>query len=113
MSLKAKLESVIYAAEEPVTMAQLVGLFTDDALEYKAEQETAARADAVDGSPDGADASGAPSDEIDYAALTDDPGATTLTSSPLSRRKQKRPAQPKPTRKPQQFLQKSKVPERM
>jgi segregation and condensation protein B len=77
MSLKAKLESVIYAAEEPVTMAQLVGLFADDALEYRAEQKAAAIADAVDGSPDGADASAAPSDEIDYAALTDDPGATT------------------------------------
>lgn len=77
MSLKAKLESVIYAAEEPVTMAQLVGLFADEALEYKAEQEDAAKADAVDGSPDDPDASGGSSDEIDYAALTDDPGATT------------------------------------
>ena len=77
MSLKAKLESVIYAAEEPVTMAQLVGLFADEALEYKAEQEAAAKADAVDESRDDADASAAPSDEIDYAALTDDPGATT------------------------------------
>ena len=48
MSLKAKLESVIYAAEEPVTMAQLVGLFADEALEYKAEQEAAAEAAAVD-----------------------------------------------------------------
>ena len=76
MSLKAKLESVIYAAEEPVTMAQLVGLFADEALEYKAEQEAAAEAAAVDESPDGADAA-TPSDEIDYAALTEDPGATT------------------------------------
>ena len=76
MSLKAKLESVIYAAEEPVTMAQLVGLFADEALEYKAEQEAAAEAAAVNESPDGADAA-TPSDEIDYAALTEDPGATT------------------------------------
>ena len=37
MSLKAKLEAVIYAAEEPVTLAQLTLLFTADALEYKAD----------------------------------------------------------------------------
>ncbi|HTB98366.1 MAG TPA: SMC-Scp complex subunit ScpB [Terracidiphilus sp.] len=42
MSLKAKLEAVIYAAEEPVTLTQLAVLFTADALEWKAEQETAA-----------------------------------------------------------------------
>jgi len=44
MSLKAKLEAVIYAAEEPVTLAQLAGLFADEALEWKAEQEAAAKA---------------------------------------------------------------------
>ena len=38
MSLKAKLEAVIYAAEEPVTLAQLAALFADEALAYKAEQ---------------------------------------------------------------------------
>jgi len=32
MSLKAKLEAVIYAAEEPVTLAQLSALFAADAL---------------------------------------------------------------------------------
>jgi segregation and condensation protein B len=42
MSLKAKLEAVIYAAEEPVTLAQLATLFTADALEWKAEQAAAA-----------------------------------------------------------------------
>ena len=41
MSLKAKLEAVIYAAEEPVTLAQLVALFAADALEWKAEHEAA------------------------------------------------------------------------
>jgi segregation and condensation protein B len=41
MSLKAKLEAVIYAAEEPVTLAQLAGLFTDEALEWKAEWDAA------------------------------------------------------------------------
>jgi segregation and condensation protein B len=41
MSLKAKLEAVIYASEEPVTLAQLAGLFADEALEWKAEQAAA------------------------------------------------------------------------
>jgi len=44
MSLKAKLEAVIYAAEEPVTLAQLAALFAEDALEWKAEQEAATAA---------------------------------------------------------------------
>jgi segregation and condensation protein B len=44
MSLKAKLEAVIYAAEEPVTLSQLSALFAAEAFEYKAEQEAAAAA---------------------------------------------------------------------
>jgi segregation and condensation protein B len=47
MSLKAKLEAVIYAAEEPVTLAQLAGLFADEALEWKAEREAAAAAESA------------------------------------------------------------------
>lgn len=43
MSLKAKLEAVIYAAEEPVTLGQLAALFADEALELKAEQDAAAQ----------------------------------------------------------------------
>ena len=42
MSLKAKLEAVIYAAEEPVTLAQLAALFAADALAWKSAQESAA-----------------------------------------------------------------------
>lgn len=42
MSLKSKLEAVIYASEEPVTLTQLAALFGGDALEWKAEQEAAA-----------------------------------------------------------------------
>ncbi len=45
MSLKAKLEAVIYAAEEPVTLAQLSALFAAEALEWKAEQAAAAAAE--------------------------------------------------------------------
>src|SRR5579863_9692162 len=43
MSLKAKLEAVIYAAEEPVTLGQLAVLFADEALALKAEQDSAAQ----------------------------------------------------------------------
>jgi segregation and condensation protein B len=46
MSLKAKLEAVIYAAEEPVTLAQLSALFAAEALEWKAEQAAARAAEA-------------------------------------------------------------------
>ena len=41
MSLKAKLEAVIYAAEEPVTLAQLAALFAEEALAWKAERAAA------------------------------------------------------------------------
>ena len=50
MSLKAKLEAVIYAAEEPVTLAQLASLFAADALEWKAQQEAASAEHAADAS---------------------------------------------------------------
>ena len=35
MSLKAKIEAVIYAAEEPITLAQLASIFADEALAAK------------------------------------------------------------------------------
>lgn len=54
MSLRAKLEAVIYAAEEPVTLAQLALLFTADALEWKAEQDAAVAAQAEAAAPGGA-----------------------------------------------------------
>ena len=47
MSLKAKLEAVIYAAEEPVTLAQLSGLFADEALEWKAARGAEGAAESV------------------------------------------------------------------
>jgi segregation and condensation protein B len=39
MSLKAKLEAVIYAAEEPVTLAQFAMLFAHEAFAWKADRE--------------------------------------------------------------------------
>lgn len=41
MSLKARIEAVIYAAEEPVTLAQLAALFGPEALEQKQAREAA------------------------------------------------------------------------
>ncbi|HEY1903262.1 MAG TPA: SMC-Scp complex subunit ScpB [Terracidiphilus sp.] len=53
MSLKAKLEAVIYAAEEPVTLAQFAALFAADALEWRAAHETASAAAAEETAPGG------------------------------------------------------------
>jgi segregation and condensation protein B len=49
MSLKAKIEAVIYAAEEPVTLAQLAALFQSEALETREARLAAAAAS--DGEP--------------------------------------------------------------
>ena len=38
MSLKAKLEAVVYAAEEPVTLAQLAAIFSEEVLQGLAEE---------------------------------------------------------------------------
>jgi segregation and condensation protein B len=46
MSLKAKLEAVVYAAEEPVTLAQLATIFAEEVLQGLAE-ETPAEADSA------------------------------------------------------------------
>jgi segregation and condensation protein B len=48
MSLKAKLEAVIYAAEEPVTLAQFASLFSEEALAWKAEREAEAAQDSAE-----------------------------------------------------------------
>ncbi|HVJ09599.1 MAG TPA: SMC-Scp complex subunit ScpB [Acidisarcina sp.] len=42
MSLKAKIEAVVYAAEEPVTLAQLAALFAEEALEWNREHQAPA-----------------------------------------------------------------------
>jgi segregation and condensation protein B len=67
MSLKAKLEAVIYAAEEPVTLAQLALLFTADALEWKAEQQAAAANLAADTTLPGDESSSPQNGEFDYS----------------------------------------------
>jgi segregation and condensation protein B len=67
MSLKAKLEAVIYAAEEPVTLAQLAALFAADAFEWKAQQEAASAGQA---------------DQADFADTQPPPLAAEELSSP-------------------------------
>ncbi|MGC8548163.1 MAG: SMC-Scp complex subunit ScpB [Acidobacteriaceae bacterium] len=47
MSLKARIEAVIYAAEEPVTLAQLAALFGPEALEQKLAREEARAAESA------------------------------------------------------------------
>jgi segregation and condensation protein B len=45
MSIKAQLEALIYAAEEPVTLDQMAALLKDDLLALKTAQATAAEAE--------------------------------------------------------------------
>lgn len=72
MSLKAKLEAVIYAAEEPVTLAQLSIIFADEALAWKAEQEAARAAEA-------AQTAASPVNEaFDYSDTNTDPAAEPM-----------------------------------
>jgi len=65
MSLKAKIEAVIYAAEEPVTLAQLASVFEQEILASlpQAVEDTAVQSDLVAG--EGEDA---PPMDIDAAA---------------------------------------------
>jgi segregation and condensation protein B len=76
MSLKAKLEAVIYAAEEPVTLTQLAQLFAADALEWKAAQAAAAAEQAAEIAGD-APEPGQPmpllSEGLEYLGLEDAP----------------------------------------
>ena len=72
MSLKAKLEAVIYAAEEPVTLAQLAALFAPDALEWKAEQEAASASESP-GTPEAAEAQPFLVEQFAYPGETPDP----------------------------------------
>ena len=85
MSLKAKIEAVIYAAEEPITLAQLASIFADEALAAKsaaglpfeatqAENGEAAASEAVDGTRTGdTSAEAAPPSSDDSAGSGDQP----------------------------------------
>jgi segregation and condensation protein B len=72
MSLKSKLEAVIYAAEEPVTLAQLTALFAADALEWKAAQEAASAEQEVADAAQGTFAEPLPLENAEFADLEPD-----------------------------------------
>jgi segregation and condensation protein B len=61
MSLKAKLEAVVYAAEEPVTLAQLAAIFSEEVLQGLGE-EAPAEADSAP-APEEASAEESPATE--------------------------------------------------
>jgi len=84
MSLKAKLEAVIYAAEEPVTLAQLALLFTADALDWKGEQEAAAAEAPGTQAPEPSDSTEEllATAELDYPEPTGEATAETSTPDP-------------------------------
>jgi segregation and condensation protein B len=74
MSLKAKLEAVVYAAEEPVTLAQLATIFSEEVLQGLGE---VAPADA-DAAPVHADA--APADADVAPALEETPAEEAVAT---------------------------------
>ena len=85
MSLKAKLEAVIYAAEEPVTLNQLAALFAADALEWKAAQEAAAAeqtAEVAGVSPDSAVPMPLLADGLEFLGLSDAPAIVVSGTQP-------------------------------
>jgi segregation and condensation protein B len=94
MSLKAKLEAVIYAAEEPVTLTQLAALFAADAFEWQAQQEAAAAEQAAEAAQPLSQAN----EEFAYLALEPvhaDSVAPEPDNSPVN--EQTAEAQPEPT----------------
>ncbi len=73
MSLRAKIEAVVYAAEEPVTLAQLAAIFAPEVREiWQAEQNEIATA----ASPAEDGASGEPSPSEAVSDAPDEPGVT-------------------------------------
>jgi segregation and condensation protein B len=81
MSLKAKIEAVIYASEEPVTLAQLVGLLGEEGqaeLDAQRSQQTSlALDDAAEPEPDDLD-------ELNGEFLAAEPDAAVEPDAPTS-----------------------------
>jgi segregation and condensation protein B len=80
MSLKAKIEAVIYASEEPVTLAQLAGLLGHEAQAELDHLDSAQHALALDEAASDAaasDESVADEDELNSEVLTDAPETET------------------------------------
>ena len=76
MSLKAKIEAVIYASEEPVTLAQLTGLLGQEAQAELDHLDSAQQSLALETETDGSDAPPLPEADIEgEAAPADQPPA--------------------------------------
>ena len=78
MSLKAKIEAIIYAAEEPVTLAQLSTLLSDDLAELAASE----RPLAADSAPAEASAPAGDSAEAESASSDNQPFDSAQSSEP-------------------------------
>jgi segregation and condensation protein B len=76
MSLKAKLEAVIYAAEEPVTLAQLAAIFADEVLPALEEAAASAAESTVSAEPS--------SEAAVPEAVASEPEATPESSTPTA-----------------------------
>jgi segregation and condensation protein B len=83
MSLKAKLEAVIYAAEEPVTLAQLAAIFADEVSQGL--DEAAASATSAEPSPEAAPPEAAALDATPESPAAESPASESPASeSPAS-----------------------------
>ena len=82
MSLKAKLEAVVYAAEEPVTLAQLAAIFSEEVLQGLAE-EAPAEADSAPAVEE-ASAEETPATEPAEPASTEPVAGETVTAEPVA-----------------------------
>ncbi|HEY8998459.1 MAG TPA: SMC-Scp complex subunit ScpB, partial [Edaphobacter sp.] len=88
MSLKAKIEAVIYASEEPVTLAQLVGLLGQEAQAELDQLDAAQQSLALEeeGTGAGADVDGLNSEvigeEAEVSSETSDSGAEVEAAEP-------------------------------
>jgi segregation and condensation protein B len=87
MSLKAKLEAVIYAAEEPVTLAQLAAIFAEEVLQGMGEPEPVPDQMVLPGDPE-ADAQVATEDAAQVA--TEDTAAGEGDEKKAARQRDRR-----------------------
>jgi segregation and condensation protein B len=86
MSLKAKIEAVIYASEEPVTLAQLVGLLGDEAqaeLDSAVSTQQRLSLDETEGEPEATSVSGQEFDPAHAEPVAESDSAATPDSAEL------------------------------
>jgi len=101
MSLKAKIEAVIYAAEEPVTPAQLAALFQSEILEAREArlQAEAAREETAEAQPE-ASADLVGEGETTAADSSSEPVASTVPNAEAEAAASEVPAEPEGAAEP-------------